>query len=74
VLSFFFFFFILYYYKTSGASSPEWVKPTAQGGGICFSVHVLLFRNFQFCFMFVVGFVFVYIAIMAGGRYTRLNK
>jgi hypothetical protein len=54
----FFFFFVFCYCKTSGASSPEWVKPTAEGGGICFSVHVYLFCNLQFCFMCVVGFVF----------------
>jgi hypothetical protein len=66
--SFVLFFCCFCYWKTSGASSPEWVKPTAEGGGICFSVDVFPFRNLQFCFMFVVGFVFVYIATMADGR------
>jgi hypothetical protein len=35
-------------YSTSGASSPDWVQPTAEGGGlsrICFRVNVLAFRD-----------------------------
>jgi hypothetical protein len=46
---------------TRGASSPEWVKPAAEGGRICF-----LFRILQFRYMFVI--VFIYLAIMADGR------
>jgi hypothetical protein len=37
--------YLVDYFLTSGASSPEWVKPTAEGGGIgflfvcfCFSI------------------------------------
>jgi hypothetical protein len=59
----------LFFSFTSGASSPEWVKPAAEGGGllrICFLFICLLFVICSFCYMF--AFVFVYIAIMADGR------
>jgi hypothetical protein len=41
-------FYWLSYCSTSGASSPEWVQPTAEGGGlfgIYFHVNVLAFRD-----------------------------
>jgi hypothetical protein len=55
------------YFLTSGASSLEWVKPTAEGGGICFLFICVCFVlcSFVICVFF---FVFVYIAIMADGR------
>jgi hypothetical protein len=46
--------------------SPEWVKPSAEGGGICF-----LFMCFCFAisrFVVYLSFIFVYIANMADGR------
>jgi hypothetical protein len=63
----------LFFSFTRGASSPKWVKPAAEGGGlsgICF-LFACFFRNLQFRYMF--AFVFVYIAIMAEERETRLN-
>jgi hypothetical protein len=50
-----------------GASSPEWVKPTAEGGRIGFSVCLFLFCNLQLLYV-CFCFAFVYIAIMADGR------
>jgi hypothetical protein len=61
----FVFVFLNVHFLTSGASSPEWVKPTAEGEGICF-------RFMGFCFaissFFICLFVvFVYIAFMVDG-------
>jgi hypothetical protein len=65
-------FYFVVYFLTSGASSPEWVYPTAEGGGgIGFLFSMFLFRNLELlyvCFCFVFVFVFVHIAIMADGR------
>jgi hypothetical protein len=44
---------------TSGASSPEWVKPAAEGGGLlvfCFQVYLLAFSDLRFCYMFPILF------------------
>jgi hypothetical protein len=35
----------------SGASSPEWVKPTAEGGGLEFRMFVLSFLWFGLCYV-----------------------
>jgi hypothetical protein len=54
------FFFFSFSFLTSGASSPEWVKPTAEGGGLlgiyvssylhCFcDFTFLLYFRFLFC-------------------------
>jgi hypothetical protein len=53
---------------TSGASSPEELNRTTEGGDICFwSIH-FLFVIFPVCYMFVFVFVFgsgfVYIGIL----------
>jgi hypothetical protein len=61
------------YFLTSGASSPEWVKPTAEGGGLfvaflCFCVRLLsTMLCIGFCFLRAC-FIFVHIAFMADGR------
>jgi hypothetical protein len=47
---------------TSGASSPKWVQPAAEGGGL------LVFYFLCFAISVVCLFVFVYIATMADGR------
>jgi hypothetical protein len=39
----------LLFFLTSGASSPEWVKPTAEGGGLL----VINFLSYLRCFLFV---------------------
>jgi TctA family transporter len=60
---------------TSGTSSPKWVQTPAEGGGffmVCFLLHFLALCGLEFFFMFAI--IFVYIAIMAEGRKTRLNK
>jgi hypothetical protein len=36
------------YFLTSGASSPEWVEPTAEGGGLFLLVFLLLYFFFFF--------------------------
>jgi hypothetical protein len=51
---FFFFFFCVcfhsdVYFPTSGASSPEWVKPTAEGGGLFLLVFVCYISLFSRC-------------------------
>jgi hypothetical protein len=58
------------FFLTSGASSPEWVKPTAEGGGLL-GIYALPF----FCvvlvilhFCYTLGSYCVHIAIMADGR------
>jgi hypothetical protein len=53
VYFFCFYFFYIYfqsdvYFLTSGASSPEWVKPTAEGGGLSLLVVFLLYFLFFF--------------------------
>jgi hypothetical protein len=36
------FFFFFFFFLTSGASSPEWIKPTAEGGGLWGSMFCLI--------------------------------
>jgi hypothetical protein len=61
------------YFLTSGASFPEWAKPTAEGGGLfvaflCFCVCLLsTMLCIGFCFLRAC-FIFVHIAFMADGR------
>jgi hypothetical protein len=53
---------------TSGASSPEWVKPAAEGGQLlvfCFQLYLLAFGDLRFSYMFAI--IFVCIAIMDDG-------
>jgi hypothetical protein len=53
----------------SGSSSPEWVQPAAEVGGlfgVCFCIDVLAFCDWLFLVIHVV--FFVYIATMADGR------
>jgi hypothetical protein len=71
-----FFFFFFFFFLTSGASSPEWVKPTAEGGGLL-GIYVLSYLHCFFVilhFCYILGFYCVHIAIMADGRQTRVNK
>jgi hypothetical protein len=55
----------LFFSFTRGASSPEWVKPAAEGEGICFLFICFLFVT---CSSVMFAFVFVYIAVMTDGR------
>jgi hypothetical protein len=54
---------IYVYFLTSGASSPEWVKPTAEGGGICFrSIRFwFVICSFVIC-LFVLLFLFLFLS------------
>jgi hypothetical protein len=66
-------FYLGVYFLTSGASSPKWVKPTAEGEKYVFCLFVSV--SYFAVFVFVVVFVFVYIAIMAAdGKRDSINK
>jgi hypothetical protein len=44
---------------TSGASSPGWVKPAAEGGGLlvfCVQIYLLAFSDLRLSYMFAVLF------------------
>jgi hypothetical protein len=62
--------FLSLFFLTSGASSPEWVKPTAEGGGLL----VIYFLSYLRCacdftvLLYVRFLFFVNIGIMADGR------
>jgi hypothetical protein len=52
------------YFLTSGASSPEWVKPTAEGGGIgflfiCFGFVICSFAICLCLFLLLLLFLFL---------------
>jgi hypothetical protein len=48
-------FYLVVYFLTSGASSPEWVKPTAEGGRgfpfVCFCFAICSYVCFCSCFL-----------------------
>jgi hypothetical protein len=49
----------LLFFLTSGASSPEWVKPTARGGGLLV-FYVLSYLHHICHFTFLLYFMFVF--------------
>jgi hypothetical protein len=55
----FFFFFFFSFFLTSGASSPEWVKPTAEGGGLL-GIWVLSYLRCFCDFTFLLYFRFLF--------------
>jgi hypothetical protein len=51
--------FIFIFFLTSGASSPEWVKPTAEGGGLLV-IYVLSYLRWFCDFIFLLYFRFLF--------------
>jgi hypothetical protein len=63
-------------YFTSGVLSPEWVKPTAEGGGLFLLLLGFIFLVFQDVSPVIdfASMYFVHIVLTADGRQTRGNK
>jgi hypothetical protein len=64
--------FIYVDFLTSGASSPEWVKPTAEGGGICFRSICFWFVicSFVIC-LFLFLYLFLFLSTSPAWRAVR---